>query len=175
MFDHSARIKTFIGKALIVKKGYSRLLRPALPNVPHPCGNLVNIYNAAYEPVKLALWALVRKVITLHIDLIENNYTYINLLCSNFPDEALNGSNIYFNWYNFRGEIVDTTFTTARGHDTKPVLAFSKKLYANKGCISKDLPANLKDKDVDLTTIVRRKITVVCVGGGNHITKKIDY
>jgi len=138
MFDHSARIKTFIGKALIVKKGYSRLLRPALPNVPHPCGNLVNIYNAV-------------------------------------PDEALNGSNIYFNWYNFRGEIVDTTFTTARGHDTKPVLAFSKKLYANKGCISKDLPANLKDKDVDLTTIVRRKITVVCVGGGNHITKKIDY
>jgi len=30
MFDHSARVKRFIGKALTVKKGYSRQLRPAL-------------------------------------------------------------------------------------------------------------------------------------------------
>jgi len=30
MFAHSARIKNFIGKALIVKKGYARQLRPAL-------------------------------------------------------------------------------------------------------------------------------------------------
>jgi len=28
---------------------------------------------------------------------MENN-TYINLLCVNFPDEALNWSSIYFNW-----------------------------------------------------------------------------
>jgi len=48
MFDHSARIKSFIGKALIVKHGYS----------------LVNINNAAYKSFKLALWALVRKAIT---------------------------------------------------------------------------------------------------------------
>jgi len=48
MFHHSARIKSFIGKALIAKSGYS----------------LVNINNTAYEPFKLALWSLVRKVIT---------------------------------------------------------------------------------------------------------------
>jgi len=30
---------------------------------------------------------------------MENNYIYINLLCAKFYDEALNGSNIYFNWY----------------------------------------------------------------------------
>jgi len=35
------------------------------PNVPHPCGNLVNINNGAYEPFKLALSELARKVITL--------------------------------------------------------------------------------------------------------------
>jgi len=29
MFAHSARIKRFIGEALIVKQGYSRQLRPA--------------------------------------------------------------------------------------------------------------------------------------------------
>jgi len=30
MFAHSARVKRFIGKALIVNKDYSRQLRPAL-------------------------------------------------------------------------------------------------------------------------------------------------
>jgi len=39
MFAHSARIKRFIGKALIIKNSYS----------------LVNINNTAYEPFKLAL------------------------------------------------------------------------------------------------------------------------
>jgi len=51
MFAHSARIKRFISKALIVKHGYS----------------LVYINNAAYEPVKLALWGVVKKVITLKL------------------------------------------------------------------------------------------------------------
>jgi len=76
MFDHSARIKRFIGKVLMVKNVILDNCVLCCPNVPHPCGNLVNINNAAYELVKLA-----------------------HLLSSNFPDETLNGSNTYFNWY----------------------------------------------------------------------------
>jgi len=51
--------------------------------------SLVKINNAAYKPFKLALWELARKVITSQISLMENDYTGINLLCSNFPDVAL--------------------------------------------------------------------------------------
>jgi len=51
--------------------------------------SLVKINNATYKPFKLALWELVRKVITSQISLMENDYTGINLLCSNFPGVAL--------------------------------------------------------------------------------------
>jgi len=75
-----------VSKALITGNGYS----------------ICKINNAAYKSFKLALRELVKKVITLQISWLENNYNGINLLCSNFPDLALNWSNIYFNWYSRR-------------------------------------------------------------------------
>ena len=63
---------------------------------------------------------------------------------------------------NYRGEIVDAKLTTGNVHDTKPVMALSKKLsgklYADKGYISKQLTQNLKEKGVDLVTTVRRNM-----------------
>lgn len=63
---------------------------------------------------------------------------------------------------NYRGEIVDAKLTTGNVHDTKPVMALSKKLsgklYADKGYISKKLTQNLKAKGVDLVTTVRRNM-----------------
>ncbi|WP_448212265.1 hypothetical protein [Colwellia sp. MEBiC06753] len=73
-------LSTYIheGVALIAGNGYS----------------LIKISNAGYKPFKLALRQLFRKVITLQIVLMENDYTGNNLLCSNFPDVALNWLNI---------------------------------------------------------------------------------
>jgi len=63
---------------------------------------------------------------------------------------------------NYRGEIVDAKLTTGNVHGTKPVMALSKrltgKLYADKGYISKKLTKDLKDKNVELITTVRKNM-----------------
>jgi len=63
---------------------------------------------------------------------------------------------------NYRGEIVDAKLTTGNVHDTKPVMALSKKLtgklYADKGYISQKLTADLKEKGVSLITAVRKNM-----------------
>ncbi len=89
--------------------------------------SLSKISNAAYKPFKLALWELVKKVITLQIALMENDYTCINLLCSNFPDTALNGLNIYFNWYCL------AKIQLAQGNETDAKTTLEKALKVAKG------------------------------------------
>ena len=49
-----------LGTALIDDNSYSRQLLLRCSSDSHPCENLIKINNAAFKPVKIALWELSR-------------------------------------------------------------------------------------------------------------------